>query len=329
MYSLSQLLILDNWRIPRYPRSPIENRNLWSNQFFETLQNLKSGLYFCLGNSFIRWRVFFLAIETAFEDVILSLVIADFCHRILAGDGNYLYANLWSNLLIAFSKSGAVFAAILSQKRWENPPEIPRHFASNKEIAQVVYDFSCISEEAASTVKSLSSVTAQELRSMPAYAYLTQYDQLILEKERDRVFNLRIHHQKFFPLFGFMFVSGMSTLLFPMAHWLYGTFGNPEITCILGFLGGLLYFTFSTAPKIGLSMLLQTLASELDPSGRILMFIATLLVSKFLYHVHFLDINSFLLLRRSVIFCWFLFFQPYSITSISKSLSGSVVEHSL
>ncbi len=80
------------------------------------IQQLYEGMLLCFKHSHIAWRVIFLAMETAFEDVVLSLIIAEFALKGIAGQDNYVLTNLWANFIIAAAKVGAVVAIILMQK---------------------------------------------------------------------------------------------------------------------------------------------------------------------------------------------------------------------
>ncbi len=70
----------------------------------------------CFRHSQIAWRVIFLAIETAFEDVVISLVISEFALKGISAHENYVLTNLWSNFIVAAAKVGAVVAIIMMQK---------------------------------------------------------------------------------------------------------------------------------------------------------------------------------------------------------------------
>jgi hypothetical protein len=54
--------------------------------------------------------------ETAFEDVVISLIISEFALKGITSQENYVLTNLWANFIVAAAKVGAVVAIIMMQK---------------------------------------------------------------------------------------------------------------------------------------------------------------------------------------------------------------------
>jgi hypothetical protein len=119
---------------------------------------------------------------------------------------------------------------------------------------------------------------------VPAYAYLTQYEKSILDRERERVFVLRQHSEAYRPLFLYVLVSSLGIMLIPVGLLIRDTYDYAESAIALGFLGAILYMSFASAPKIGFSSLLQNLVSDVNSSEKIYAFTATFLV-KFLIFI--------------------------------------------
>lgn len=77
------------------------------------------------------------------------------------------------------------------------------------------------------------------------------------------------------PMFTFAFLSGISAMLLPLAHFLKTQYGWLEASIILSFSGCFLFFSFSTGPKIAFQTLLNDLAFHADETGHLLAFIGT------------------------------------------------------
>eukprot|EP00475_Leptophrys_vorax_P040715 TRINITY_DN7592_c0_g1_i3.p1 TRINITY_DN7592_c0_g1~~TRINITY_DN7592_c0_g1_i3.p1 ORF type:complete len:591 (+),score=114.29 TRINITY_DN7592_c0_g1_i3:175-1947(+) len=273
-------LLCYNCNIPTLPK---ENLPLGSGLSLKDLRDIMAHLYdgmlLCFQNKGIRSRVIFLALETAFEDVVISLIIAEFALQGIAGSGNYVLTNLWANFIVAASKVGAVIAAIIMHKNWRTPPLVPHHHQiSDQEVAQVMLEFSQISNEARRAVKNLCDLSLRDLRYVTAYGYLTQYEKSILDRERERVFTLRQQHEAYRPLFLYVLVGSLGALLIPLGQLIHELYDYIEASIALGFLGTLIYMSFSAAPKIGFSSLIQNLIADVDSSGKVYAFIATFLV---------------------------------------------------
>lgn len=54
----------------------------------------------------IRWRIIFLALETACEDAMVSLIIAEYSVRVLAGNTDFVKGNLYAAAVVACGKFG-------------------------------------------------------------------------------------------------------------------------------------------------------------------------------------------------------------------------------
>jgi hypothetical protein len=109
--------LTDNCNIPAVDKENLpQAAGLTCQEMRDIMAHLYDGMLLCFRNKGIRWRVIFLAMETAFEDVVISLIIAEFALKGIAGDGNYVLTNLWANFIVAAAKVGAVIAAIVMHK---------------------------------------------------------------------------------------------------------------------------------------------------------------------------------------------------------------------
>eukprot|EP00013_Stygamoeba_regulata_P004978 CAMPEP_0177638064 /NCGR_PEP_ID=MMETSP0447-20121125/5294_1 /TAXON_ID=0 /ORGANISM="Stygamoeba regulata, Strain BSH-02190019" /LENGTH=576 /DNA_ID=CAMNT_0019140011 /DNA_START=42 /DNA_END=1768 /DNA_ORIENTATION=+ len=70
-------------------------------------------------------------------------------------------------------------------------------------------------------------------------------------------------------------VSGVSTLLIPLAAHLHEDLGQELLGTLLVFAASLIFFFFATIPKIGFATLLQSISADEEASGRIFGFAAT------------------------------------------------------
>jgi hypothetical protein len=79
----------------------------------------------------------------------------------------------------------------------------------------------------------------------------------------------------FKPLFWFAFLGGLCSLLLPLAYRLrtHDVVSETVSTTLL-FLGMFLFFIFSTLSKIGFSTLMQSMAAEIEATGRVFGFVA-------------------------------------------------------
>jgi hypothetical protein len=108
---------LDNCNIPSIPSSKTQNSGgLSFSDIGLILEQLYEGMQLCFRHSQIAWRVVFLAMETAFEDVVISLIISEFALKGITSQENYVLTNLWANFIVAAAKVGAVVAIIMMQK---------------------------------------------------------------------------------------------------------------------------------------------------------------------------------------------------------------------
>lgn len=71
----------------------------------------------------IFWRLIFVGLETAFEDIMISIIVAEFALVILEGkrDFDYVNSNFYSNLLSAFGRLGSVLTAFAMKSLWKAP----------------------------------------------------------------------------------------------------------------------------------------------------------------------------------------------------------------
>jgi hypothetical protein len=80
---------------------------------------LADGFKVCAKNRAVWWRLVFLSLETAFEDLIISLLIAEFTTNGLERRRNYALGNLWCAGIVACGKVGAVLSARFMHRSWE------------------------------------------------------------------------------------------------------------------------------------------------------------------------------------------------------------------
>lgn len=77
------------------------------------------------------------------------------------------------------------------------------------------------------------------------------------------------------PLFWFAFLGGLCSLLLPVSYWLrrHEVIDSVYTTAIM-FVAMFLFFLFSTLSKIGFSTLMQSMAAEVEATGRVFGFVA-------------------------------------------------------
>jgi hypothetical protein len=75
-----------------------------------------------------------------------------------------------------------------------------------------------------------------------------------------------------------IFLSGTSTLLFPLSHYLLSS--STLFALISLFSASFLFFLFSTAPKIGSATILQMLVADTSYARSVFGFVAAFLVNK-------------------------------------------------
>ncbi len=181
--------------------------------------DMRSGMLIVWRSQRIRWRIIFLALETACEDAMVSLVIAEYAIGVLArsgdGDINFAKGNLLAAGIVACGKAGAIISSFIMNRVWASS----------------------------------------------------------LDKDG------KASDSSFKPLFYMVFAGGISSLLLPIGNMLQTDDGDSVVSYVLIFLGSFLFFLFSTAPKIGFGTLMQSLAAEVDASGRIFGFITCVITA--------------------------------------------------
>ena len=89
------------------------------------LRDIREGLSLVLQQKALAWRVLFLALETAQEDSVVSVVLpllSLFSPSIFArGIGDALTANIWATCLIAAGKGGGSLGGALMSRLWRPP----------------------------------------------------------------------------------------------------------------------------------------------------------------------------------------------------------------
>ena len=81
--------------------------------------DIKDGAALCWRNKPIRWRLIFLALETALEDSMVAVLIAEYAlNSELFGDRDPLIGNIWTAAIIAVGKIGAIIAGSLMHRYW-------------------------------------------------------------------------------------------------------------------------------------------------------------------------------------------------------------------
>ena len=70
----------------------------------------------------IRWRLVFLALETALEDSMVAVIVAEFAlSSPLFGDQDAVMANVWTACIIAAGKVGAIISGVAMAHFWSAP----------------------------------------------------------------------------------------------------------------------------------------------------------------------------------------------------------------
>eukprot|EP00744_Colponema_vietnamica_P003164 GILI01004885.1.p1 GENE.GILI01004885.1~~GILI01004885.1.p1 ORF type:complete len:589 (-),score=199.63 GILI01004885.1:1410-3176(-) len=88
--------------------------------------DMRDGIKICLSNGRIGWRLTFLAIETALEDAMVSVLICFMALNaptIFADKDHTAEANLWAAVIIAIGKIGALCSGFFMNKFWVVPTE--------------------------------------------------------------------------------------------------------------------------------------------------------------------------------------------------------------
>lgn len=73
--------------------------------------NIALGFDEIFSNSRLFWRVLLLSIESAIEDIVMGILLL-VCSLHFTRDGEYVISNMWLQLLISFSKLGAILAVL-------------------------------------------------------------------------------------------------------------------------------------------------------------------------------------------------------------------------
>ncbi len=221
--------------------------------------------------SALRWRLFFLALETSFEDAVISVVIAVYAITSytdnssgMSDSHSYSKGLLLAACIIAIGKIGGVISSRLVHRHW-TPPSVSAPAAGSRVAAPVV------------PAGSLDSA--------------------------------------FRPLFIYVFVGGVCTLLFPLAAVLRDRGGFTAVPYLIVGLASFCYFLFSTGPKSGFATLIQSLAVESDATGPMFTFIAAFLVRAWFARAYSLQLGSNL-------DCFSLVFRRLSILSYCWSSRG-------
>lgn len=82
------------------------NEGVTWDKFKKLLGDALGGFAVTWRHKTIRWRMLFFVLETAFEDAMISLVIAELAVKGLETSGNYALGNFYASLLVAAGKAG-------------------------------------------------------------------------------------------------------------------------------------------------------------------------------------------------------------------------------
>jgi hypothetical protein len=174
------------------------------------LTAMGDGARLCWVTKPVRYRLLFLGLEVAAEDAMVAVVIAEYAFTSrYFGDGSSTSMYLYTALIIAVGKVGAIVAGVYMHSCWKVPTR----------------------------------------------------------------------RAQYLPLFFSVLLASCSTLLIWLAFRLetaapeHPSSATAWLSRGLLFLGVVLFFLFSTAPKIGLQTLLQGLASSVEGSGKVFGFV--------------------------------------------------------
>ncbi|KAL8438003.1 hypothetical protein ACSSS7_000573 [Eimeria intestinalis] len=221
------------------------------------LRDVKEGFHLVLGRRALAWRVLFLALETALEDSVVSVLLpllALYTPSLFggvpaltwgaptggpphAGDTttaaaaaapvSILAANVWATCLISAGKVGGCLGSSLMQRLW-GPPSVPPAFVSSP--------------------RSQSSSSGRSSNSSSSSSYRC--------------------------LFGCVFASSLALLLLPLSLLMREEWGAPwSVSVGLVFVSSLLFFAFSSAPKMGFAALLQSLVVSQQAACKVFGFV--------------------------------------------------------
>ncbi|KAL8274620.1 hypothetical protein Esti_001449 [Eimeria stiedai] len=236
-----------------------ESPSLWAETVVRLL-DVKEGLYLVLGRRALAWRVLFLALETALEDSVVSVLLpllALYTPSLFGGAGasagaegggplpegppltgttaapaaaaaapvSILAANVWATCLISAGKVGGCLGSSVMQRLW-GPPSLSPAFVSSPR-----------SQSSGSGRSSSSSSSSHRC------------------------------------LFGCVLGSSLALLLLPLAL-LMREWGAPRSVSVgLVFVSSLLFFAFSSAPKMGFAALLQSLVVSQQAACKVFGFV--------------------------------------------------------
>ncbi|KAL8446216.1 hypothetical protein Emed_005171 [Eimeria media] len=240
-----------------------ESPSLWAETVVR-LRDVKEGFHLVLGKKALAWRVLFLALETALEDSVVSVLLpllalytpslfggvkalgweggppvegpllmdptapAPAAAAAAAAPVSILAANVWATCLISAGKVGGCLGSSVMQRLW-GPPSLSAAFVSSPR-----------SQSSSGGRSSSSSSGSSSYRC----------------------------------LFGCVFCSSLALLLLPLALLMREEWGAPwSVSVGLVFVSSLLFFAFSSAPKMGFAALLQSLVVSQQAACKVFGFV--------------------------------------------------------
>lgn len=219
----------------------------WLSTTWERFQDVKEGFLIVLRERVLGWRLLFLALETALEDTVVSVIIPQTALRLtplflqqwrakpsfntsadptFALPGGWALINLTAVCLIAIGKTGGLIAATCANARWTVPTS-PIMKAPYLRLFRYMF------------------VSCTALACLPVACYILQYPEKLAAV-----------------LAAWMSIDTAATL----------TLIGAVALIVAAFL---IFFVFSAAPKIGFATLLHSLVLQRDVDTKVFGFVGT------------------------------------------------------